>query len=121
MVRDRLGPLAEEIAARFLEIGGARILERGYRHLGKEIDIIAWDGSRVLFVEVKGRRGDRRGTPAASVTRVKRQHIRAAARGYLSERRGRGVHVRFDVIEIVICGGGLDMTLRYIPGAFREA
>ncbi len=120
MSRDRLGPLGEDIAARFLEMRGARILECGYRHRGREIDIVAWDGSRVLFVEVKSRRGDRRGTPATAVTRTKRQHIRSVARGYLAERGANGAPVRFDVIEIVLSCGGLDLGLRYIPGAFRE-
>lgn len=121
MPRDRLGPLGEEIAARFLEMRGARILERGYRHDGREIDIIAWDGRRVLFVEVKTRRGTRRGAPSAAVTRAKRRHIRSAALGYLEERGGRGAPVRFDVIEILLERGGLDLRLRHIPGAFREA
>jgi len=120
MSRDSLGWLGEEIAARFLEIRGARILEPGYRHRGREIDIIARDGERVLFVEVKTRRGDRRGPPASAVTRTKRQHIRSAARGYLAGGGAGGSPVRFDVIEIAISSGGLDLGLRYIPGAFRD-
>jgi putative endonuclease len=120
MSRDPLGPLGEEIAARFLEMRGARILERGYRHQGREIDIIAWDGHRVLFVEVKSRRGDRRGVPATAVTRTKRQHIRSAARGYIAERGAMGAPVRFDVIEVVLSRCGLDLALRHLPGAFRE-
>jgi len=120
MTRDRLGPLGEEVAARFLEMRGARILERGYRHDGREIDIVAWDGRRVLFVEVKTRRGSRRGSPAHAVTWKKRKHIRSVARAYLSERGAGGAPVRFDVIEIVLAIGGLDLGLRYLPGAFRE-
>jgi len=120
MSRHSLGALGEEIAARFLELRGARILERGYRHRGREIDIIAREGGRVLFVEVKTRRGDRRGSPASAVTLTKRQHIRSAARGYLAGGGGGGARVRFDVVEITLSPGGLDLAVRYIPGAFRE-
>ena len=102
MSRDNLGPLGEEVAACFLKMRGTRILERGYRHNRREIDIIAWDGRCVLFVEVKTRRGDRRGTPGSAVTRTKRQHIRSVARGYLAERGAGGAPVRFDVIEIAL-------------------
>ncbi len=120
MGHERLGPLGEAIAARFLEMRGARILERGYRHSGREVDIIAWDGRRLLIVEVKTRRGARRGPPGLAVTRTKRRHIRSVARAFLASRSAPSAPVRFDVIEIVLEPTGLDLTLRYLPGAFRE-
>ena len=58
--RDRLGAIAfgrraEWVAAAFLTAKGWRVLARGYRVRGGEIDVIARRGATVIFVEVKAR------------------------------------------------------------------
>ncbi|MBN2566044.1 MAG: YraN family protein, partial [Candidatus Eisenbacteria bacterium] len=59
-----VGQAAERIAAAFLELKGYRILDSNYRYLGKEIDLVASAGERIVFVEVKCRRGSSHGSPA---------------------------------------------------------
>ncbi len=49
------GAAYEEQAARFLLEQGYQILERNYRCRQGEIDVIARDGSYLVFVEVKYR------------------------------------------------------------------
>jgi len=50
------GDAAEALAAQFLRSRGLTIIERNYRCRGGEIDLIARDGSSLVFVEVRLRR-----------------------------------------------------------------
>jgi len=78
------------------------ILDRRFRILRGEIDIIARDGRTIVFIEVKTRRGTGFGPPAASVTESKRRQIRRLAQAYLSGRRLDRAECRFDVISILV-------------------
>ena len=49
----QLGDLGEDIACRYLERKGFRILERNYLRKWGEIDIVAKSGSKLSFIEVK--------------------------------------------------------------------
>jgi putative endonuclease len=90
------GRQAEELAARFLQGRKLSILARNYRCRGGEIDLIAQEGSTLVFVEVRLRRHDGFGGAAASITRTKRERILLAARHYLAGRRP--PPCRFDVV-----------------------
>ncbi|MBD3348405.1 MAG: YraN family protein [Candidatus Eisenbacteria bacterium] len=119
MNRRKRGTLAEEIAARFLQLKGYSILATGYRFRSKELDIVARRGDVVVFVEVKMRAGDRRGTPRESVDARKRRHVVFAARGFLRERGLADGRSRFDVIEVNMRRGGLVLRVEHLPDAFR--
>ena len=47
------GRRGENIAAEYLVRQGFVLLERNYRRLGCEVDIIAMDGETTVFIEVK--------------------------------------------------------------------
>ena len=49
------GARAEQLAVARLEREGYRIVRRNFRAPGGEIDIIAWDGDVLCFVEVRSR------------------------------------------------------------------
>lgn len=115
----RLGEAGETLAARWLEAQGWRVLERNWHSRFGELDAIAVDThGRLVFVEVKSRRGTRYGTPQEAVTRDKQAHLRAAAWLWMQQRRGslgtRGV--RFDVVTVFVQGA--DARIEHIPGAF---
>jgi putative endonuclease len=95
-----------------------KILERRYRTRWGEIDLIAEQDGRVIFVEVKARRGSGYGSPAAAVTRSKRDRIARVALSYLQRRAWLTRPSRFDVVE-VIAGRGDTLDLRHIIDAFR--
>jgi putative endonuclease len=113
-----LGSLAEDVAASYLRITGHEVLARGYACRGRELDIVARAGERVVFVEVKFRRTDSRGLPREAVDARKMRHIAFAAQAYLAERRLGSPPCRFDVIEVTLEAGGLELRVRHIPGAF---
>jgi putative endonuclease len=110
--RQRLGRRAEDLVAGGLERQGWTLVERNARTRSGEIDLIALDGSVLVFVEVKaGRSGAVAGPirPAHAVGVRKQLQIRRLAREWLG--RGRtpsGVSgYRFDVVGVSFGPDGL--------------
>lgn len=52
----KTGTFYEEMAARYLESKGYKILDRNYHCRAAELDLIALDGECLCFVEVKYRK-----------------------------------------------------------------
>ncbi len=110
------GVTGEQIATRYLEDHGYVILDRNYRHLHKEVDIIALDHGELAVVEVKTRTSDTLVSPEQAVDHRKRQNIIRAANDYV-RRNHRTEPVRFDIIAIV--GSGADAEIRHTKNAFN--
>ena len=100
-----LGQAGEEIACAYLTEKKYSIVTRGFRMFRGEIDIIAWDGPTLVFVEVKARADESFGRPEDSVTPGKQRQIRKIAQGYLVERPLGDDACRFDVIAILFDDG----------------
>lgn len=83
----RFGRDSEAEAARHLQRAGYRIVARNYRTPFGEIDLVAYDGAVLAFVEVKARRSERFGTPQAAVTADKRRRLTRVALSYLAGMR----------------------------------
>lgn len=96
-----IGDKGEEIAVAYLESKGYTILERNYFFERAEVDIVAYDESAIVFVEVKMRKNTAFGEPAEFVTEEKQELVYKAAEAWLYERKMDGSPVRFDVIAIV--------------------
>jgi len=73
----------EDYAASVLQREGLRILARRYSCRLGEIDLIAADGSTLVFVEVRFRSSSDFGTAAATVTPAKRRRIMQTARHFI--------------------------------------
>lgn len=116
--RERLGPRGEAAAEAFLRRAGMNILERRFRIRRGEIDLIAEQDGRIVFVEVKARGGAGYGSPAAAVTKRKRERMATVALAYLQRRAWLTRPCRFDVVEVV-AGPGEALELRHIVDAFR--
>jgi len=79
---------------RFYRILGTNVWIGGY-----ELDLVVRRGRTVVFVEVKGKSGDRYGDPLEMVTPEKVRRIRVAALAWLaSHPEHRGCEIRFDVV-----------------------
>ena len=121
------GGEAEELAARYLEKNGYRILERNYHFSHNETDIIAEDDTYIIFVEVKARKNTetslRYGTPAAAVTKSKQLRLIECARGYLAT-HFTSKQPRLDVIELYINSDGAitkrNTEIKHIKNAFHS-
>jgi putative endonuclease len=88
---------AEERAAVLLARHGLAIVQRNYRTRVGEIDLVARDGTCLVFVEVRSRASAAYGGALGSITPRKRRRIVAAARHFLL-RFTRVPPCRFDVI-----------------------
>ncbi len=109
MIKKRLntldaGRIGERAAADYLVGIGFRIVEMNYRVSHLEIDIIAENDTRLIFVEVKARTENesnqrRFGRPGAAVTKKKQINLVSAAKQYLLTHKT-GKYTRLDVIEV---------------------
>jgi putative endonuclease len=120
--RLELGRRAEQLVAMRLEGSGWRLVGRNVRLPSGELDIVALDGSTLVFVEVKaGRAGATVGPerPAHAVGRRKQLRLRLLAREWIAERRGpSGVSgYRFDVVGVSFGLDGL-ADVDHIRNAF---
>lgn len=89
----------EERSATLLENYGLQIVARQYRCKAGEIDLIACDEHRLVFVEVRARRHRTHGGAAASVNRAKQCRIARCASHFLNRYpRWRHLPCRFDVV-----------------------
>lgn len=117
--RLELGRRGEEEAVRYLAAKGYRILDRGFRMFGGEIDIIARQGETLVFVEVKTRRSTEFGVPDESVNLSKQNQVRKIAQGYLLKKQlpESATPCRFDILSVVWAEGrGLAIT--HLENAF---
>ena len=93
------GLIGEDAAAAYLVTLGMRILRRNLRGPGGEIDIVALDGSTIVFIEVKVRQTRGFGSAIGAVDSRKRARIRAVADDFL-QFYAPDARARFDVLTI---------------------
>jgi len=110
------GKAGEDLAARFLERNGLKIIERNYRFERGEIDLIAEEGDELVFVEVKARHSTVFGSPEDAVTEEKQEQVHAVAEGYLFEHDIDNRPCRFDVVAVEFKNGKKE--IRHIRDAF---
>lgn len=117
--RDTLGDRGENLAARHLRNLGYRIITRNYRCPLGEIDIVARDGTTLVFVEVKTRAYDDQGvSPEDQVNNAKQHQITKAAKYYLGRYGTVQPAARFDVVAVV-WPDNRDPLIRHTPHAFE--
>lgn len=93
------GREGEDRAAAYLASLGYRILARNARLPGGEIDIIALDGTTLVFIEVKARSQRRFGSALAAVDARKRRILRSIAADYAQIVAPRA-NLRFDIVAV---------------------
>lgn len=114
------GQQGEQMAAQFLQRQGYRIAQQNYRCRGGEVDIIAWDGPTLVFVEVKTKGQITFGTPQAMVDRHKQAKIVHVAMVYVQQHQLPDVNLRFDVVAITLLPG-VAPEITHVPGAFTPS
>lgn len=118
--RKSLGAYGERLAAELLQDKGYRILHTNWRCRTGELDLIAEDGSTLVFVEVRTRRATGRfGTPEESVNARKQQQIRETAQMYLYWRQAAYERkLRFDVVAVHLDIEGVPVRVEHLEEAF---
>jgi putative endonuclease len=117
--RKKLGAWGEKVAALHLEAKGYEIAARNWRCARGEIDLVAWEGETLLFVEVKTRRGREMGTPEEGLTWHKSRKLLEVAQYYLLEHDLDDVAWRIDLVAVELDRTGKLLRCDHIPGAVR--
>ena len=116
--KKELGREGEELAARYLEKQGYRVLERNYRSRWGEIDLIAEKGGELFFVEVKTRRDTDTVSPLELIPYPKQVHISRLAQKYVA---AKGWQNRTGRFCLVVVQGGPTPQCEWIPDIFELA
>ena len=117
-VRNQIGNLGENIAARYLQSQGCRILYRNYRaDGGGEVDIVCRQKKILIFCEVKTRTGNPDARPGAAVTPEKQALILRGASSWLQKLGLPDIPWRYDIVEINLIAGDPPF-INWLPAAF---
>lgn len=114
-----IGQKAENIAADFLITNKIKVIDRNYRTRFGEIDIIAKDKKKFVFVEVKAKNTSRFGKPYEMVTEKKKKKLISTSKRYLMDH---GFEIekdswRIDVISIDYETG----TIEWLKNAVEDS
>ena len=111
-----LGRRGEEFAAAYLTQQGYKIVAANFalpvgRNLrgaivNAEIDLIAYEGATLCFVEVKTRASDWFAPPQVNVDLRKRRQIGRAARAYRRMLGLENASFRYDVVNVILPADG---------------
>lgn len=114
--RQILGQRGEDVAARFLEQKGMKIIARNYRAEHGEIDIIVLDGNTLAFVEVKTSKSKSFGPPQTWINEKKQQNLAQTAEAFLYQNNYENYDCRFDVVALE--KKGENFIINHIKDAF---
>lgn len=112
------GRWAEDRAAELLESKGHIILDRNYRFMKGELDIVAFEPNEIVFVEVRGLKKDTFGRPEDSISEQKKRMMYEVAEAWLHERKMEGARIRFDVISVIGSEGNEKPEITHFRNAF---
>ncbi|HWQ55554.1 MAG TPA: YraN family protein [Bryobacteraceae bacterium] len=98
------GSHGEDLAHRHLQAHGYWVVARNYRPpSGRgEIDLVAWEGNTLVFVEVKTRSSEEFGTPDRAVDAEKERLLDGAGRDYARRAGVAADRLRFDLVNVVM-------------------
>ena len=114
------GRIGEDLAHRYLRRHGCTVVARNYRTRSGsgEVDIVAWHGPTLVFVEVKTRRSQEYGSPDRAVDAEKQYRIQRAADDYARRAGVLPERMRFDIVSVTL---GQVTQIDWMRDAFSRA
>ena len=112
MTTKEIGDFGENAACEYLKNLGYSIVQKNFHSKHGEIDIIAYDKSCTVFIEVKTRKNSLYGNASEFVDFRKQQKITLCAKYYLGDNIDE--EVRFDVVEVYYYEKGDSLILKEI-------
>jgi putative endonuclease len=111
------GRRSEIDGAAYLRSLGFKVVASGYRISAGEVDLIAWDGDQLVFIEVKSRHSE--APPEDAVGFRKQQRVIRAAHSYIARYRHFERSYRFDILAVTVLPGR-EPLFRLLRDAFQE-
>lgn len=125
-----LGAQGEALALEHLERAGYRIVAANFSlPIGRntrdvvvdaEIDLVAYDGPTLCFIEVKSRSSDDFATPQTNVDLRKRRQVARAARGYRKMLGLMNAPHRYDVVTVIAKPGHSGPRIEILKGFWTD-
>ena len=115
-----LGKIGENVAVKFLSKKGYEILEKNFKSLFGEVDLIARKDDSIVFIEVKTRTSDSFGPPYLSVTKDKLRHIVNSALCYLRMKGALGSNWRIDIVSIEMMDEKIIKNIELFENVYEE-
>jgi putative endonuclease len=123
--RRALGRYGEKLALEHLGVRGFTVLARNYRARRGEIDLIAFDGRTLIFVQVKthqlaASQVRTSASPLQYLSASQMARYRSVAQAYLDDQRHApppAERMRFDAIGVLVGAGGALVDLQHIEGS----
>ena len=105
-----IGALGEKIALDCLLYKNYELIMTNYSTRFGEIDLIMRDKERLVFVEVKTKKGLNWGSPEEMFTRGKYKRVKRMASVYL---KGREVACRIDMVAVVLDSNNESVSVKH--------
>ncbi len=109
------GQYGEKLAARFLQKQGLSIVAKNVRSRHGEIDLVAQDGSYIVFVEVRLRQKNAPVSAAQSINTAKQKKWKLTAQDYLQKHYKQPPDCRFDAV-LITENKKQDTSIEWIKG-----
>lgn len=117
-VRSNLGIAGEVAARRYLESRGYIWVDSNWRCPAGELDLVMKDGTELVFVEVKTRRGESAGRAEEAISASKSRKLLAAGESYVASQPELDEIVwRIDLVAITLDHAGRIERVTHLPNA----
>jgi len=103
--------VGEDEAVQWLERQGFEVIARNFAGRNGEIDLIAFEGPILCFLEVKARSGPLFGPAVSAVGRTKQRRLSRTAVLFMAKRHFERRPCRFDVLGLDWDGAGWRFSL----------
>lgn len=116
---NEFGAWGEKVAEEYLRHKGYSILDRDWKYMHKDLDIVAYedDTQTLVIVEVKARHKENITTALQAVDKDKRKNLVRAAFAFARSTGHFFPNIRFDVITVV--GDETNYDLQHYKGIFK--
>ena len=101
----KVGEKGEQVAESYLKKKGYSVLERNYKNKYGEIDLIAKEGSELVFIEVRSKTENDFGMPEETVKGKKKKKLKQNALAYTTFNNYDGFY-RIDLVCVVFTKNG---------------
>ena len=106
--------LGEDLAVKYLQNKGYKVIERNYQKRYGEIDVIALIDNTLVFIEVKTRKSISYGTPMEAITYRKLRELIKTAQYYSLTHPNLPKLLRIDAVSILLKREGNVDTIEHI-------
>ena len=114
-----IGTKGEDLGAHYLLAKGYRILENNFRCRAGEIDLIAEQKGKLIFVEVKTRSSSVFGFGEESIDARKQRRLKSVMREYLAH-SPRFEEIQCDALSIFLDADGMVAFIKHFENIFPD-